>query len=59
MREEIGRGRKARGQEGRERNPGVMVSTCSPVFGMLRQEDYEFKSSLDYIVRPSLRKKNY
>jgi hypothetical protein len=26
-------------------------------FGMLRQEDYQFKASLDFIVRPCLKKK--
>lgn len=35
---------------------GIMMHTCDPALGKLRQEDYEFKPSLGNIIRPYLKK---
>jgi hypothetical protein len=37
--------------------PGMVVHTCNPVLGKLKQEDHKFKASLGYIVRSSLKNK--
>jgi hypothetical protein len=35
-----------------------MAQACNPELRRLRQDNKEFKASLDYIVRPSLKKEN-
>jgi hypothetical protein len=36
---------------------GVVVHSCNPALRKLRQEEYEFKASLGYLVGPHLKER--